>query len=61
VRDCNPRLTRFEASCFDGEYITGDVTAAYLDGVERAREQPPATADEGSRSQLSLAIEAAES
>jgi amidophosphoribosyltransferase len=61
VRDCNPALTRFEASCFDGEYITGDVTPAYLDRVERAREQPPAAADEGARSQLSLAIEAAES
>ena len=60
VRDCNPRLTRFEASCFDGEYITGDVTPAYLDRVERAREQPPAATDDGARSQLSLAIETAD-
>ena len=60
VRDCNPALTRFEASCFDGHYITGDVTPAYLDRVERSREQPPA-AEEGARSQLSLAIEEAES
>jgi amidophosphoribosyltransferase len=60
VRDCNPALTRFEASCFDGEYITGDVTPAYLDRVERAREQP-AVVDEAARSQLSLAIEVAES
>jgi amidophosphoribosyltransferase len=59
VRDGNPRLARFEASCFDGEYITGDVTPAYLDRVERAREQPAAV-DEGARSQLSLAIEAAD-
>jgi amidophosphoribosyltransferase len=61
VRDCNPALSRFEASCFDGEYITGDVTPAYLDRVERAREQPVAASDDGGRSQLSLAIEAAES
>jgi amidophosphoribosyltransferase len=61
VRDCNPQLSRFEASCFDGEYITGDVTPAYLDRVERAREQPPMGTDETARSQLSLAIEAAES
>jgi amidophosphoribosyltransferase len=59
VRDCNPRLQRFEASCFDGNYITGDVTPAYLDRVERARQQP-AGADDVAHSQLSLAIEAAE-
>ena len=30
VRDVNPALSRFEASCFDGEYVTGDITAEYL-------------------------------
>jgi len=30
VSDLNPALTRFEASCFNGEYVTGDVTADYL-------------------------------
>ena len=60
VRDCNPALVRFEASCFDGHYITGDVTPAYLDRIERAREQP-AAADDAGRSQLSLAIESADS
>ena len=58
VRDGNPALGRFEASCFDGHYITGDVTPAYLDRVERAREQPAPPADDIARSQLSLAIEA---
>ncbi len=62
IRDVNPQLSNFEASCFDGHYITGDVTAAYLDRIERLREQPRAAADEGIvSSQLSLAIEAAES
>ena len=28
VRDANPRLDDFDASCFDGRYITGDVTDA---------------------------------
>ncbi len=37
VTDVNPRLTRFEASCFDGAYITGDVTPEYLDRIELAR------------------------
>lgn len=30
VRAANPRLAEFEASCFDGRYVTGDVTADYL-------------------------------
>ena len=59
VRDCNPALTTFEASCFDGHYVTGDVTAAYLDRVESARTSPRAQ-EEGPRNQLSLAIEPAD-
>jgi len=27
----------FEASCFSGIYVTGDVTQEYLDGVEAQR------------------------
>ena len=38
VTDVNPRLARFEASCFDGQYITGDVTPEYLDRLEAARD-----------------------
>jgi amidophosphoribosyltransferase len=30
VRKTNPRLGRFDASCFDGVYVTGDVTPDYL-------------------------------
>jgi amidophosphoribosyltransferase len=58
VRDCNPSLTTFEASCFNGAYVTGDVTQAYLDHVEHARLAPAPVAEwaEGA-SQLSLAIE----
>jgi amidophosphoribosyltransferase len=59
VRDCNPRLINFEASCFDGVYITGDVTPEYLDRIERARLAPPPQ-DDAPRSQLSLAIEPAD-
>ncbi|WP_127477460.1 amidophosphoribosyltransferase [Sulfurivermis fontis] len=33
----NKAVTRFEASVFDGKYITGDVTPEYLAGLERAR------------------------
>jgi amidophosphoribosyltransferase len=27
VRKCNPAITNFEASCFDGIYVTGDIAA----------------------------------
>lgn len=37
VRDVNPQLRRFEASCFDGCYVTGDVTPEFLDRVEASR------------------------
>jgi amidophosphoribosyltransferase len=37
LRAVNPAITQFETSCFDGHYITGDVTPAYLESVENAR------------------------
>jgi amidophosphoribosyltransferase len=37
IRDLGPHLGRFEASCFNGEYITGNVTPEYLDRIERTR------------------------
>ena len=37
VRKVNPAIMNFDASCFDGHYITGDVTPEYLDMVEAAR------------------------
>ena len=30
----NPKLTSFETSCFDGHYVTGDVTTDYLRAIE---------------------------
>jgi amidophosphoribosyltransferase len=37
VKKCNPAITRFDCSCFDGEYITGDITKEYLNRLEAAR------------------------
>jgi len=37
VRKGNNRLTRFDSSVFTGEYVTGDVTPAYLDRLQRRR------------------------
>ena len=40
VREVNPAVTCFETSCFDGSYVTGDVTALYLQHIENRRDQP---------------------
>jgi len=37
VRGFNAAVTGLEASCFDGHYITGDVTSAWLDQLEEQR------------------------
>jgi len=37
VQKCNPKITKFDCACFDGEYITGDITAEYLNRIEAAR------------------------
>jgi amidophosphoribosyltransferase len=59
VTEGNPTIKNFEASCFDGRYITGDVTPAYLDRVEKQRLGQLADEPAG-RAQLSLAIEPAD-
>lgn len=38
VRELNPKVKDFETSCFDGNYITGDVTTEYLAEVETRRD-----------------------
>jgi amidophosphoribosyltransferase len=38
VRRANPKLTSFETSCFDGVYVTGDVTTDYLRAIEIQRD-----------------------
>jgi amidophosphoribosyltransferase len=37
IRDLNPALQRVEASCFDGQYITGDITPEYLARLSQSR------------------------
>jgi amidophosphoribosyltransferase len=38
VKACNPAIKNFDASCFDGNYITGGVSAEYLAGIEANRQ-----------------------
>lgn len=54
ISDVNPRLKNIEASCFDGFYITGDVTPGYLDALETARNKPRPDTEDLLRSQLNL-------
>jgi len=46
--DAAQRITDFDASCFDGCYVTGDITPQYLSGLARAREgsRDPVEADQ---------------
>jgi amidophosphoribosyltransferase len=44
VRAVNPAISRFETSCFDGVYVTGDITAEYLDDVESQRGEAKSSA-----------------
>ena len=61
ISDVNPALQNFEASCFDGIYVTGDVTQAYLDRLEFARHNPKdAPAEDAARTQLNLTLATAE-
>ena len=60
VCNVNPRLRNVEASCFDGKYITGDITPDYLDHIEAQRNLPAADRDEDSfKNQLNLQLSAA--
>jgi amidophosphoribosyltransferase len=57
VHALNPRLDGFEASCFDGHYITGDVTAqdfAALEAQRRLQFDDEQDAERGAGSRLAL-------
>jgi amidophosphoribosyltransferase len=60
ITEINPALTSFEASCFDGDYVTGDITREYLDRIEAARNAPAVLADDVVRSQLNLNLSRAD-
>jgi amidophosphoribosyltransferase len=37
ISSINPKLKKFDASCFDGKYITGDIDEYYLKNIEAIR------------------------
>ena len=54
VRALNPAINFFETSCFDGCYVTGDITAEYLSGVASKRGESSDAHDDGEDGQLDL-------
>jgi amidophosphoribosyltransferase len=54
VKALNPALAGFEASCFDGRYITGDVTAADFDAIATQRAAQGGDDTETERTRLAL-------
>ena len=63
VAALNPKLDGFEASCFDGHYITGDVSADEFAAMAAQRgaqgDEEDATNDDRSRLALQSAAETA--
>lgn len=55
VRAVNPRIERFDASCFDGCYITGDVSEDYLARLEGSRDGSAPAAPAAPQMDLNLA------
>jgi amidophosphoribosyltransferase len=54
VSSVNPDVTQFETSCFNGLYVTGDITPEYLAGVEAQRNDDELTKGESNITQLDL-------
>jgi len=39
IRAGNPAIEDFDASCFDGCYVTGDITPQFLKGLANSRDE----------------------
>ncbi len=37
IREVNPSIQEFEASCFNGQYVTGDIDTQYLTDLAHER------------------------
>ncbi|MDQ3027847.1 MAG: amidophosphoribosyltransferase [Pseudomonadota bacterium] len=56
VRRLNPAITQFDCSCFDGVYVTGDVSQEYLDGIAAGRNDGESRETRLSSYQLDLGL-----
>ena len=57
VSDGNPNLKEFDCSVFDGEYVTGDIDAAYLERLSLARNDQSKSVRESQNSNDHTVIE----
>lgn len=48
--ELNPEIERFDASCFNGEYVAGGITEEYLQDLEHGRGQQRSIEREGEAS-----------
>ena len=53
-RFTNPTINGFEASCFDGRYVTGDVSVADFQAMREQRANQPEDEDADARGRLAL-------
>jgi amidophosphoribosyltransferase len=56
VSKLNPAILNFETSCFDGKYVTGDVTPEYLSNLEFQRGTKQSISRPQSVTQLDLSL-----
>jgi amidophosphoribosyltransferase len=61
VKALNPRLDGFEASCFDGSYITGDVSAEDFAAIALQRRSQPDEEEGPQRGRLALGADTSNS
>ena len=60
VRQMMPSIKNFETSCFDGNYVTGDVTPEYLAMIESKRNTGAVLSGTENSTQLDLSLVAAD-
>ena len=53
----NPSINRFDCSCFDGVYVTGDVSPEYLAGISTGRSDGESSSSRLSSYQLDLGLQ----
>src|SRR5207253_1650821 len=56
VQRLNPSTKRFDCSCFDGVYVTGDVSPEYLDSIASGRADGESSSSRLSSYQLDLGL-----
>ncbi len=60
VRSVNPNIEHFETSCFNGVYVTGDITPEYLADVEAQRNDGELSRRQANVTQLDLNLATAD-